>query len=115
MHETGIAMEVTRIAIETLEKSGNTEKVKSLHLSVGKWSGVEPQTLEFALEAVCTGTPLEGAKAVIEVVAPTFECAECGETYTAEDRFDPCPKCGGYDGRMIAGDEMKLTHIEVGE
>ena len=49
----------------------------------------------------------------IESVEPTFACDDCNVPYEAEDRFDPCPRCGGNGGAMIAGDEMMLTEIDV--
>lgn len=113
MHEAGLAMEIARIAVETLEASGASGKIASLHLNIGRWSGVDPSALTFALEALADGTELEGAKVVIETVEPTFVCAACGVEYVAKDRLDPCPACGGLAGEMTGGDEMTLTHIEV--
>ena len=113
MHETGLALEIAEIAMETLKNCPGPCKAESLHLKVGRWSGVEPETLAFALEVVCHGTELEGVRAEIEVVEPTFICSACGECFSPETRFDSCPKCGGAPGKMTGGDEFILTHIEV--
>lgn len=113
MHETGLALEIVELALDALESSEKTPRVEALHLKIGRWSGVEPDTLTFALQVVCHETPLEGAKAIIEMVEPAFECRDCGKTFTPADRFDHCPHCGGPPGRMTAGDEFMLTAIDV--
>lgn len=108
-----MAMEIARIAVETMEAAGAVGRIAELHLKIGRWSGVEPAALTFALEALADGTELEGVKVVIDFVEPTFHCEPCGQDYVAKDRLDPCPRCGGLAGAMVGGDEMLITHIEV--
>ena len=112
MHEMGIAAELVRIALEEAQRNG-AERVTGLTLRVGHWSGVEVESLRFALEAVGMGTPLEGCRVEIERVPPTFACNDCNIPYEAENRFDPCPRCKGPGGDLVAGDEMLLAAIEV--
>lgn len=113
MHEAGIAIEIARIAVETLESSGAVGRIAELHLKIGRWSGVEPSALTFALEALADGTELQGVKVVIDHVEPTFHCPKCEKDYVASERMDPCPGCGGLDGELVCGDELLITHIEV--
>lgn len=112
MHEMGIAAEVVRIACEEAAKNG-ARVVKGLTLRVGRWSGVEPESLRFALEALGEGTPAARCRIEIETVEPAFDCVTCGVPYGAEDRFSPCPRCGGPGGDLVAGDEMTLREIDV--
>jgi hydrogenase nickel incorporation protein HypA/HybF len=112
MHEMGIAIEIAKIAREEAEKN-SAIKVTLLALKVGRWSGVEPETLRFALGAVCEETILEGCKIEIEITEPTFNCEDCGNTFIAEGHFDPCPHCGSAGGPLICGDELTITHLEV--
>ena len=112
MHEMGIAMEVVKIAAEEAAKAG-AKRVKALKMRIGKWSGVETESLRFALETVTHDTIMEGCAVEIEPVEPAFACDDCGVPYEADDRFDPCPNCGGPGGEMIAGDEMMLTEIDI--
>jgi len=113
MHETGLAIEIANLALEALLEDQAAGKVKALHLKVGRWSGVEPETLSFALGVVMDGTELEGAKVEIELIEPTFDCASCGRRFTAENRFDLCPFCGGAPGAMVGGEELMLTHLDL--
>ncbi len=112
MHEMGIALEIARIALDEADKA-NAKKVTLLALKVGRWSGVEPETLRFALGAVCEESILEGCTIEIDFTEPTFNCEDCGKTFIAEAHFDPCPYCGSAGGPLICGDELTITHLEV--
>lgn len=112
MHEMGIAAEVARIARQEAEAAG-ASRVVALRLRVGRWSGVEPESLRFALEAVGEGTPLAGCRVEIEAVEPTFACPGCGREYPGSGYFDPCPGCGALGAGLVAGDELSLAEIEV--
>ena len=59
------------------------------------------------------GTAAEGAALDIEDVEGAGWCPDCGKTVPLDERFGPCPECGGYKVRMTAGDEMKIRELEV--
>ncbi|TLN03567.1 hydrogenase maturation nickel metallochaperone HypA, partial [bacterium] len=80
--------------------------------SEAAWSGVEPETLRFALEVVYKETLMENCEVKIDFREPTFICADCKREFTAENRLDPCPHCGSYAGEMTAGDEMEISTLE---
>lgn len=108
----GIASEILRIAEGEAKREG-AGKIASLSLVIGRWSGVEPETLRFALEVVSKETLLEGCEVKIDFREPTFDCAGCQKSFTAESRLDPCPYCGSYAGEMTGGDEMEIASMEV--
>lgn len=112
MHETGIAMEVLRLARETAEREG-AARIARLKVVVGRWSGVEPETLRFALETLLEGPVLEGARVEMEVREAEFSCGHCGARFRAQGYFDPCPACGREGAEMVAGDELLLEELDV--
>jgi len=112
MHEMGIAAEVARIAQEEAARAG-AARIVGLRLRVGAWSGVEPESLRFALEVLGEGTPLAGCRVEIEAVEPAFACRSCGHTYAGAGHFEPCPACGELGAELVAGDELNLAEIEV--
>lgn len=114
MHELGVALEVVRMASEEAAAHGGG-RVLSVTLRVGRWSGVEPESLLFSLTVVSEGTPLEGCRFELEPVAPELRCDACGATYRSESFYDPCPSCGGPAGALAAGDELVLASMEVEE
>jgi len=114
MHEMGIAAEISRIVLDEAERGGGG-RVNSISLTIGRWSGVEIETLRFAMEVVAEETGLDGVELKIEVVEPTFKCSDCGREFIAESRLTPCPSCGSMAGDMVAGDELAIKEIEVEE
>lgn len=64
MHELSIALEVCRIAEERLGREG-CAMVREVAVEVGDDAGVEPENLEFCLEAVLLGPPFGHARPVI--------------------------------------------------
>lgn len=118
MHEMGIALEVARIARQEAAAQGAV-RVLSVRLKVGGWSGVEPETLHFALQAIadpssCDGAdPLAGARFELELIPAAFRCPSCEHRYVAEGYLSPCPACGGLGGELVAGEELELAEIEV--
>ena len=114
MHEMGVAMEVIRIARDEAKSIGAAARVVGLRLRVGRWSGVEPESLRFCLEALTDDTELNGCRLDITMVEPEFQCGQCMQRYPADSYFVPCPQCGGA-AELVAGDELTLAELEVEE
>lgn len=112
MHEMGIAAEVLRLACKEAAAAG-AQRIVGLELRVGRWSGVEVESLRFAISALSDETAAEGARLEIDVIEPRFRCPRCEKGYTAKTHFEACPECGALGGVLTAGDEMTLVQIEV--
>jgi Zn finger protein HypA/HybF involved in hydrogenase expression len=65
MHEMSLAMEVCRIA-EVQVGLEELPRVREIGVVVGDDSGVEPDALEFCLEALLTQPPFSDARPVLE-------------------------------------------------
>ena len=76
MHEAGLAQTALEVAAEKARERGAT-RVHRLTLRVGDLSGVVPDALRFALEALSPGTPAEGSAFDIEVVPVECHCPDC--------------------------------------
>jgi len=63
MHEMSLAMEIGRIAEDTL--GDRSRQLVTVAVDVGDDAGVEPSSLEFCLEAVFAVPPFAGAKPAI--------------------------------------------------
>ncbi len=67
-----------RIAAQEAAAAG-AERVTALRLRVGEWSGVEVESLRFALVVLTEDGALpEGCRVEIESVEPLFACRSCG-------------------------------------
>ncbi|HWF10101.1 MAG TPA: hydrogenase maturation nickel metallochaperone HypA [Bryobacteraceae bacterium] len=65
MHELSIAMSIADAAAEEALRYDGT-RVSAVFLRLGDLSGVVKDALLFSWEASCEGTPLAGARLVIE-------------------------------------------------
>ena len=74
MHELSIMQSALSLALDQARHAG-ARRVHTIRLRIGALSGVVPDALEFAFEALAPGTAAEGAKLAIEAVPARFWCA----------------------------------------
>ncbi len=112
MHELSIMQSALSLALEQAQRAGGG-RVHVIRLRIGALSGVVPDALEFAFEALAPGTPAERARLAIEHVPARFWCATCTREFESEDMLAECPGCHGLSGELRAGREMELASLEV--
>jgi hydrogenase nickel incorporation protein HypA/HybF len=100
------------MALEQAAQAGAT-RVYVVRLRIGALSGVVPEALQFAFEALASGTPAEGGQLAIERVPARFWCADCAREFQSDDLFAECPVCHKPSGELRAGREMELASLEV--
>ena len=113
MHEVSIVQGMLEIAIDSCIKQGY-KGIESIRLKIGKASGVVPDSLHFAFEALKTGTIAEKAVLTIEEVPVGGFCEGCKMTFTVEEKYVlSCPKCGNTSFRLNTGRELNIVDMEV--
>ena len=112
MHELSIMQSALSQALDEARRAG-ASRVHEIRLRIGALSGVVPEALEFAFEALAAGTPAEGARLTIEHVPARFWCATCNREFEAPTLFTECPDCHNPSGKLRAGREMELASLEV--
>jgi hydrogenase nickel incorporation protein HypA/HybF len=100
------------LALEETRKAG-AKRVCAVRLRIGALSGVVPEALQFAFEALAPGTAAEGAELAIEQVPARFWCDPCAQEFTAEDLFSDCPVCTTPSRELRAGREMEIASLEI--
>jgi|SRR5689334_4143916 hydrogenase nickel incorporation protein HypA/HybF len=100
------------MALDQAEKAGAT-KVHVIRLRIGTLSGVVPDALQFAFEALVPGTIAQDAILNIENVPARFWCKSCNHEFQAEEYFGECPLCRQPSGDLRAGREMELASMEI--
>ena len=65
MHELSIAVSIVDAVCDELERRGDP-KLHAVHLTIGALSGIVKESLLFAYDTACEGTPLAGTQLVIE-------------------------------------------------
>jgi hydrogenase nickel incorporation protein HypA/HybF len=113
MHEVSIARSLLDIAIDNCVKQGY-QGIELIKVKIGKASGVVPDSLLFAFEAMKVGTIAEKASLTIDEVPVSGYCDGCEMYFTVEEKYVlTCPKCGNTTFRLETGRELNIDEIEV--
>lgn len=113
MHEVSIALRLLEIIEEKCRQEGCTS-IKSVRVRVGKASGVSPESLAFAFEAVDKGPLAREAKLIIDLVPLGGLCNRCGNQFTTEEAYMlECPRCASPSFKIHKGYELEVVEMEV--
>lgn len=88
-------------------------KISCIHLIVGKFTCVEPVSLQFAFEVQTRNTFLEGVELAIQETPLIAFCHHCQQEYRPEIgiQYD-CPTCRSPMEDIRSGRELKIDRIE---
>ncbi|MEO1941376.1 MAG: hydrogenase maturation nickel metallochaperone HypA [Campylobacterales bacterium] len=113
MHEYSIVDSLLQL-VDQHARENLAKRVTRIEIKVGVLSGVEPELLERAFEVFKEGTVAEGAEFVIKIQPVVVECQRCGaqQELPRESSFR-CPSCGAPELKIIDGEEMFLTSLEL--
>lgn len=98
---------------EQQAKAQGATRIHRLRLRVGRLSGVVPDSLQFAFEALSPGTLAEGGALEIEDVPAAFWCAKCQAEFECVDYIPECPRCHELAGELRRGRELELCSMEI--
>ena len=112
MHELSIMDSALNLALDQAQKAG-ANRVHVIRLRIGALSGVVPDALQFAFEALAPGTLADGAALDIEDVPARFWCTTCAREFQSDDFFAECPDCHRPSGDLRAGRELELASMEI--
>lgn len=112
MHELAIAQSIVALAEEQARQHQATA-IEELELEIGRLSGVEIPTLEFALESAIKGSLLEEARIIRHYIDGEARCAECETCYPLPTLLTPCPHCGSWYFRLLKGKELRVKSIVI--
>lgn len=113
MHETSIVLSLLDIVAGECRKSGYS-RVDSVNIRIGRASGIMPDALLFAFDALKGDTPAKDSSLCIEEVPVSGHCEDCSSCFVAEEEYVLCcPACKGAHFRITAGRELDIIDIEV--
>jgi hydrogenase nickel incorporation protein HypA/HybF len=99
--------------VEEEARKRSFSKVKAVCLEIGVLSHVAPEAMKFCFEAVAARTIAQGATLEIIETAGTAWCMACSKSVEIEQRYEPCPSCGGHQLQVTGGEEMRVKELEV--
>jgi hydrogenase nickel incorporation protein HypA/HybF len=112
MHEMSI-VEALLQSVENELRAHPHARVREVRVRVGRLRQVEPVMLRFCYEAAVNETSLAGSRLEIEEIEARARCAECGHEFAVEENWFECPHCRSTNGRLLTGNELLLTGIEI--
>jgi hydrogenase nickel insertion protein HypA/hydrogenase assembly chaperone HypC/HupF len=114
MHESSVVHSILEIIDEQCTER-NCSVVDSLTIRLGKATGVMPESLMFAFDALKTPTKARNAKMIIDIVPIGGSCRSCGKEFDVPDvqYIFECPHCSSKEFEMTRGREMEITEMEM--
>jgi hydrogenase nickel incorporation protein HypA/HybF len=112
MHELSLCLALIE-QVQSIANEHGATRVERILLHIGPLSGVEPPLLENAYPLAANGTIAAEAILDIEITSVRVRCTECGAETSAEPNRLLCGQCGGFRTRVVSGDEMLLTNLEL--
>jgi hydrogenase nickel incorporation protein HypA/HybF len=113
MHELFLTGSLLDMVEEYAGREGFA-KVRSLKLSFGCLSCIDPASLEFAFGVQAKGTKAEGTRLEFDIRPAVLYCLACEREFSSGAYQGACPSCGGAELLLTGGtEEMKLLEMEV--
>ncbi|NJK76103.1 MAG: hydrogenase maturation nickel metallochaperone HypA [Oscillatoriales cyanobacterium RU_3_3] len=113
MHETDMTKALIVTVRNWWEAQPEPPKISRVHLTVGKFTCVEPVSLQFAFEVQIRNTFLAGVELVIQETPLIAFCHICQQEYQPEIGIQyACPNCRSPMEDIRSGRELKIDRIE---
>jgi hydrogenase nickel incorporation protein HypA/HybF len=113
MHELSLALSLLEQIGAVAERERAT-RVSSVHLRVGRMSGIVRDALLFSWELARADTIAGEAVLVIDDVAVAVWCPRCDAERPVRDGEGlMCVECGTIAPTIVRGRELELTSMEV--
>ncbi len=114
MHEIGIAEGIMKRVLGAAADN-KASAVTAIGIKIGTLSGVEPRSLEFALDCMKAGTLANDARIDVEIIAASGICDECGKTSMPDTFLSVCGHCGSPALEITAGKEFEISYVDIEE
>jgi hydrogenase nickel incorporation protein HypA/HybF len=112
MHELTVATNILAIVASEAGKAG-VQRVKEVCLEIGQLSGIEYESLEFALTALSPDSVMQGAILTIEKPGGRARCSTCSFEFSFESFLGSCSSCGSSDIEISGGRELRVKSISI--
>lgn len=109
MHELSLC----RAIVDTVTNRAAGRAVRSVHLSVGHFRQVVPDTLRFCWDLSVEHTDLAGCELVVDHIPALIICRDCGCQTTLDMPMLVCAGCDGTDVDLVSGEEFLIESIDV--
>lgn len=113
MHETDMTKALILTVKDWWSAQPQPVKISHIHLTVGQFTCVEPQSLQLAFTVQTQKTFLENAQLVIKETPLIAFCPYCQREYFPEIGIQyACSQCGAPMEEIRSGRELKIERLE---
>jgi hydrogenase nickel incorporation protein HypA/HybF len=112
MHELAICQALLD-QVEQVVSGHAGSRVVSIEVQVGPLSGVVPELLQQAFSLARAGTAAAAAELHVSLMPIRVRCDQCGGESEASANRLLCGVCGDWRTRVISGDELVLTSLDL--
>jgi hydrogenase nickel incorporation protein HypA/HybF len=112
MHELSVAQGILDLVHQHVPEA-QAGDVRAVTVKIGALSGIVVDSLEFCFSAIVAGTPYAAASLAIERVPTRARCSTCARDFDIEALVFRCPHCEGPHIRLVSGDELQVTSVEL--
>lgn len=112
MHEFSLVTTLLE-QVDTLRREQDADHVVSIKVSVGEFSGVEPELFRNAFEMLIEDTPMHGAELQMTCEPLRSHCESCGCDFEIKRFRFECPKCKGRDVTIVSGEGLVLESVTL--
>lgn len=112
MHEMGIAQQICSI-VESSMAEHKGQNLKSVSISVGTLSGVNPDSLRFCMDHIIPCSILAGAQVIIREEPGLIRCNVCDFSGEAAAGIPVCGACHSPMVDIISGLETVVETIDL--
>ncbi len=114
MHELTLANNILKIIEEHAARQTNGYALE-VELIIGELSGVMPEALKGALQAVLRGTKYASTAIHFTEMKALAQCTQCGREISMDGFYAECPKCHHTLFGIIQGKELFVKSITFDE
>ena len=112
MHELSICQALID-QVEQIARDNQAAQVLQIRIGIGPLSGVEPDLLEQAFYIARAGSLAADAELSIARLPIRVRCRHCDQVTDAQPANLVCGHCGNWQTRLVSGDEMLLSQVEL--
>ena len=112
MHERTLVSALLR-QVDRLAAKHSANRVKAVTVSVGEFSGVEPDLLHTAFADLAKSTVADGAEFRLNRVPLEARCEGCGAEFPVRKFCFECPACDGRTVSVLRGEDFVLDSVTM--
>jgi hydrogenase nickel incorporation protein HypA/HybF len=112
VHELSVTESILSISTNHAQDA-NAARVTDIYLVIGELSSIVDDSVQFYWDIISQDTICAGAQLHFNRIPASFHCQECNHEYSIQGEMQPCPLCGSYHVRVIAGEEFYVESIGV--